>query len=333
MHKDYRCCLSPTRKFRLLSNDVAFLFLLIIWKTLLVHSFALLPVPLQVVVPPRSSCHRLAHQGDDNNSHEEEEEDDLIRYRGRVSYDGSSYQGFQIQLGKKSDAATIQAALEDVLQRRFTRNIRVVGSGRTDSGVSARGQAFHFDLTSKEHAQLEERKVPLDHVWNRMLPDQDIRVYHVGPAPPPREKTKTTSTRLFPWNAIHDSTRKLYSYRLCVGPVLHPLDRFQRWQIPNDGKFVDLDKLRDALAKYEGTHDFRAFAGAVEQSERRAQRKIHSVRTIYKCELVEENGDEGYYRIDIVLSGALYKMVRNMVGVAVDVSRGRIDMTTLQRLI
>lgn len=59
----------------------------------------------------------------------------LVRYRGRVAYDGSGFSGFQIQVGRKN-TRTIQAALEEVLQTRFNRSsIRVVGAGRTDTGT------------------------------------------------------------------------------------------------------------------------------------------------------------------------------------------------------
>jgi tRNA pseudouridine(38-40) synthase len=223
-------------------------------------------------------------------------------------------------------------------------------------------------LTREEHENLQQVKhnkpLPhLDNVLNRMLP-YEIRVFHVGAAPAPSEPTMlvgnaissdedsveplssrhastsnstATTTRLFAWNAIHSSTRKLYSYRICVAPVMDPIYRFQRWQIPGDGRLMNITKLSKVLALYEGTHDFRAFAGAVEQAERTAQLKINSTRTIYQCNFVDESdlydGQAGFYRIDIVLSGALYKMVRNMVGTAVDVSRGRVDEATLQGLI
>ena len=116
----------------------------------------------------------------------------FVRYRGRVAYDGSNFQGFQIQLN--GNARTIQASLEEVLQKRFNRpTIRVVGAGRTDSGVSARGQAFHFDLPLVDHEQLHAPKQnktqpPLHHAMNRMLSDE-IQVWNVGPAPLPQEKT------------------------------------------------------------------------------------------------------------------------------------------------
>ena len=273
----------------------------------------------------------------------------LVRYRGRVAYDGSYYSGFQIQQGRKG-TRTIQGTLEDVLQARFDRGpdlLRVVGAGRTDAGVSARGQAFHFDLTTQEHESLQGLKQgkpqpPLEYAMNRMLSD-DIRVWNVQPAPfvhPPasanNNNNNNNATAKYAWNAIHGSTHKLYSYRICTGPVMDPVHRFLRWHIPGDGMPVNTTLLEQCLRSFEGDHDFRPFAGAVEQAEKKANRSINSVRTIYKCELIDESerfGWEGYYRIDILLSGALYKMVRNMVGTAVDVSRGKVDESTFSKLL
>ena len=128
---------------------------------------------------------------------------------------------------------------------------------------------------------------------------------------------------------------KCISYRICL-TVMDPIYRFQRWQIPLEAYPVNLTLLEKALKEYEGTHDFRAFAGAIEQTEKKANRKVNSVRTIFECNLVDERdfyGREGYYRIDIALSGALYKMVRNMVGTVIDVSRGRMDYDTFKRFL
>lgn len=69
-----------------------------------------------------------------------------IRYRCRVAYDGSQFNGWQYQ----NNARTIEGELEGVLSQRFKRTVRIVGAGRTDAGVHAREQAFHFDLCHGE---------------------------------------------------------------------------------------------------------------------------------------------------------------------------------------
>jgi tRNA pseudouridine38-40 synthase len=272
-----------------------------------------------------------------------------IRYRCRVTYDGTGFSGFQLQAtaanvnvnsnsDEKQQQRTVQGQLEQVLAQRLNRPVRVVGAGRTDAGVHARGQAVHFDLYANETTTTtlatSNNKNNNDECWNqalqvsmnRMLPD-DIRVWNVQPAPPPclefvnyddgEQEMKT-------WNVMRKCNAKLYSYRFCIGDSMDPLDRHTRWQ-PDWGHEIDVNRLLPILKQYEGTHDFRCFAGALEQAQRKRGHTIGTVRRIHSVRLVEEDSAQGLYRIDIFLVGALYKMVRNMVGTALDVCRGKVS--------
>ena len=88
-----------------------------------------------------------------------------MRVKGLVSYDGSHYQGFQDQ--KKDNINTIQGVIEKLLSSICNEKIVIVGSGRTDKGVHALNQVFHFDMNN--YRELNHLKYAL----NRMLP-QDI---------------------------------------------------------------------------------------------------------------------------------------------------------------
>jgi tRNA pseudouridine38-40 synthase len=84
--------------------------------------------------------------------------------------------------------------------------------------------------------------------------------------------------------------------------------------------------LRRVLSYYVGTHDFRAFAGAIERTERDTGMAICTIRTVYAVDLVlEDDTNSQHYRIDFIIQGALYKQIRNMVGTAVDVCRGALS--------
>jgi len=101
---------------------------------------------------------------------------------------------------------------------------------------------------------------------------------------------------------------------------------------------VDIDELKRILHKFEGQHDFVCFAGELEQNKRKSGFALSTVRNIRNIELKQEyNGKdditEHYYRIDIYLDGALYKMVRNIVGTAIDVARGWLDEQVLDDLL
>jgi len=106
---------------------------------------------------------------------------------------------------------------------------------------------------------------------------------------------------------------------------LNPLHRSSRFHV--DGN-INVEQLSDLIKHFEGTHDFRAFAGALEANERKDGKRKGTIRRVFYAELVDEG--EGNYRIDFLLKGALYKMVRNMVGTALEVCRGR--MTEVQFL-
>ncbi len=251
-----------------------------------------------------------------------------IRYRSRVAYDGTGFSGFQLQGEKR----TIQGVIEGVLLRRFGRTIRVAGAGRTDAGVHARGQAIHFDLTLEEHSQLTE-DASLERAMNRMLPT-DVRVWNLGLTPPPSEEFVNNQTSVFVWNVMRKCDRKLYSYRLCLGDAMDPVLRHDRWQLDNNWvSEIDPILLAEILQEYQGTHDFVCFAGALEATARKTGIIMSTIRTVYNCNLICEDEERQLYRIDLYLDGALYKMVRNLVGTAIDVCRGKLERGTFDKLL
>ena len=383
---------------------------------------------------------------------------------------------------------SLQGEIEDALSRRFHRRIPVVGAGRTDAGVHARGQAVHFDLLPdeipfvppsppelssfvNEHTlssadtttsstmtkmgimadEQEQQKCDdfcneLEYSLNRMLP-LDIRVFQLQRAPYTLEVNTLSNTdengsmidgddyddendiedennefqtqqqqsraayspRPRPWHVIQSASSKWYSYRFILGPTLwNPMDRFTRTHFVhrpiysppasnetssssslavsrnanNDDTAPyaltkqDMDRLQSILRLYEGTHDFGAFGGQIEQTQKKNKQVMNTVRTVYRVELVKEPlmddyiygsssamranndgsiatsqssdvnvdpvtlhepvgfiGEEGNYRIDFLLHGALYKMVRNMVGTAIEVWLGRMKEEKLVELL
>jgi len=307
-----------------------------------------------------------------------------IRYRCRVAYDGYSFSGFQLQRGrvggdqsivltKKIDCnsssssrsskdnnnpRSVQEELEKVFSQRFQRLVRVVGAGRTDRGVHARGQAIHFDLYHNEtninrskSSTTYNFEPDLERRINGMLPS-DIRIWNLARAFPIEltDTGKYTPTGMYNWNAMRSSTSKLYSYRICIGHAMHPSDRHNRWQLPW-ATIINPDRLEQILKLYEGEHAFVCFAGSLEQQEKKTGIIGRStVRNIHRVQLVKEIntmttttnnnnmidvGDPSchYYRIDFFLDGALYKMVRNLVGTALDVCRDWLDEETFSDLL
>eukprot|EP00980_Cylindrotheca_fusiformis_P001285 scaffold333_cov133-Cylindrotheca_fusiformis.AAC.11 len=260
-----------------------------------------------------------------------------VRHRCRVAYDGSGYYGFQLQQDNpKKEQPTIQGELERVLSQRFNRPVRVVGAGRTDAGVHSRGQAVHFDLYPNETITIADQTAThtsnsLQRTMNRMLPP-DIRVWKVEQAHPPQVEHVNGKETVHQWNAMRKCNAKLYSYRLCIGDSMDPIERHCRWQL-DWGHEIDPDYLAKILKCYEGKHDFVCFAAGLERNERKTGKAMGTIRLIHSVNLVKEGGADGHYRIDIHLEGALYKMVRNMVGTALDVCRGQMTDAEFQRIL
>ena len=349
-------------------------------------------------------CHRFDDDQSDDNQGKK------VRFRSRVSYCGTPFCGYVFVLlflcnfqprtrpfscfshfiwchrwQLQPHRTTVQGEIEEALFRRYNRRIAVVGAGRTDAGVHARGQAIHFDLLEKEvpfplvmpNATESERNAisadfcnELQYSMNRML-RLEIRLFQLQLAPflmttkgltaqeesnEEEQQHLSILPRLRPWHAIQSSTSKWYSYRFTLGPTLFdPMERFTRTHFVHRPSFApsttgepyainkqDISRLKSILELYVGTHDFKAFGGQLEQNEKRAGRKINTVRTIHKVELINESleeshfgfiGEEGNYRIDFLIEGALYKMIRNMVGTAIQVWLGNMEQAQLVELL
>lgn len=204
-----------------------------------------------------------------------------------IAYDGTNYHGFQ----RQKNALAIQEVLEDIMSPIFGHRVWIIGSGRTDTGVHARGQTINFTTTSR---------IPIDKIpiaVNSRLP-RDIAVLSAEEVPSD-------------FHARYSAEEKTYAYQLLLSECPDPFGALYVWQVK---KMLRLDLMRSALEMIVGTHDFSSF-------EASGSTVRDPVRTIYEATLTEEGRD----RITIRLrgSGFLYHMVRNIVGTLVDVGLGK----------
>lgn len=247
--------------------------------------------------------------------------DGIIRYRhvARVMYDGSSFRGWQDQ--SDSNIRTVQGALSQCLSKRFDMQIRATGSSRTDLGVHSHGQAIHIDLPNimdPDH---------FEYSMNRLLPN-DIKLYNVSLAPLGNAEQVLINE---PWHATKSAIGKLYSYRFCVNKFVDPMKRKYCAHVYYP---IDLVYLQEILQYFVGTHDFKAYANRIEQTSREFEEKsaeFSTIKTIHSIDLVDEG--DGYYRVNFHIESALYRMIRNIMGTALDVANGKYSKDWILQLL
>jgi tRNA pseudouridine38-40 synthase len=213
-----------------------------------------------------------------------------------ICYDGTRYNGWQRQTSHDN---TIQGKIETALSRILGEPIEISASGRTDTGVHARGQVanFHTDSTVVCDDLLAELR--------KYLPE-DIGIYSC------REVSPRFHARL---NALE----KTYQYRLWNSCAPCVFDR--RFVAVMEEK-LDVATMNEAAQLFLGTHDFSAFCA-------NKKMKKSTVRTI-KSFTVERVGEE--VRFTVTGNGFLHNMVRILVGTLVEVGRGEREMDSIPAL-
>lgn len=214
-----------------------------------------------------------------------------MKFKLTIAYDGTEYGGWQVQ----PNAVSIQSLLESALSTVLREKITVVGAGRTDAGVHARGQTAHFTTS----ATLDLKRLLLS--ANALLP-RDIRIMEVVPAPDD-------------FHARYDATGKIYHYRLHLDSSTDPFKRLYSYHIPYA---LNLDALKNGANAFVGTRDFTSFANEAD----RGSAAKNAIRTLRRLSVIDE---EGGIRLEFEGDGFLYKMVRNIVGTLLDVARGKLS--------
>lgn len=218
----------------------------------------------------------------------------MNRYKCKVSYDGSGFNGYQVQPNQR----TIQAVIESVLSRIHKgRQIRIHASGRTDTGVHAEGQVFHFD--SEYEIKPEQWKKAL----NAQIP-KDIYIKSV-------EKVDQN------FHARFDVIRKEYRYFIWNEKDENVFSRNLHYHFPHE---LNIEKMEEALQYLIGTHDFSSFCASNTDIK-------DKVRTIYKGTITKE---ERGIVISLIGSGFLYNMVRIIVGTLIEVGQGKRDVISVK---
>jgi len=209
-----------------------------------------------------------------------------MRYLLTITYDGKNYAGWQKQLNTK----TIQGEIENALKILLKEDVNLVGSGRTDAGVSALGQVAHFDTDSKI-----ENLNKFVYSLNGILPN-DIKVLSIK------------ETEL---HARFSAKKKTYLYKMYKSNIDLPL-KHKSLRIDEN---VDIALMKECANLLVGEKDFKNFCASGSEVE-------STIRTVHSIEIVETKENIEFY---ITGNGFLYKMVRNIVGLLLEVGGGKIS--------
>ena len=203
-----------------------------------------------------------------------------------IAYDGTSYNGWQVQPGKPTVEAEINKALTALLGEEIT----VIGASRTDSGVHALGNVAVFDTGSS---------FPVDKIYlalNSRLP-ADIRIKSSVEVAEDFHPRKVNCVKTYEYKILNsrvaDPTKRLYSYHIYY--------------------YLDVALMQKGTAYLTGEHDFTSFCSVNTQVK-------DMVRTIYDLDVIKD-GD--MITIRVRGNGFLYNMVRIIAGTLIDIGRGK----------
>lgn len=213
----------------------------------------------------------------------------MPKYKCVIAYDGTDFAGYQVQPEKR----TIQSEFEAVLAQMHKGTIiKVTASGRTDSGVHAKGQVLHFEspLTFPTENWIK--------AFSALLPT-DIIALEVDIVPDD-------------FHARFHTTGKEYRYIVARSKLRDPFKRNYAYHYPYP---LNVEAMREAISYLIGTHDFTSFCSAKTEV-------VDKVRTINEMDF-EESDDFLVFRF--VGEGFLYNMVRILVGTLLDVGSGKMS--------
>jgi tRNA pseudouridine38-40 synthase len=206
-----------------------------------------------------------------------------------IEYDGTNYHGWQIQL----NALTIQEVIETKIGIMTQEQVRLIASGRTDTGVHALGQVASFKTSSS---------LPVDvlrHGLNGLLPE-DIVI----------QSAVEVDEHFHPQ---FGAKRKTYRYVILNRERRSALRRNYSWHLPRP---LDLAAMRDASSLLMGKQDFSSFQAADPDP-------TDPVREVFRAEWSVEEKDFFFFTVEA--DGFLKHMVRNIVGTLVEIGQGRIS--------
>lgn len=216
-------------------------------------------------------------------------------FKAVIAYDGTAFLGFQIQTSGRTVQGVIEAALTEIAKN----PVRIIGAGRTDTGVHALGQVISFALPWKHSCH------KLQIALNVKLPT-DVTICSLSEADADFHPRYTAKSRQYKYVISTSSTKNIFSRQYAL------------WLNTS----IDVSVLQQASACLIGTHDFAAFG--------KPPQGTNTVRTVFQAEwlcYVDE------IIFEITADAFLYRMVRNIVGTLLQAGLGQITVNDVHGIL
>lgn len=218
------------------------------------------------------------------------------RWKCVVAYDGGPFSGWQSQASKDAVQDVIERRMEQVLKEK----IRTQSSGRTDSGVHAHAQVFHFDAVWKHGA--DKLRVAIQTGLPKSIRLKSLRAVRPD------------------FHSRFDAKGKIYRYHLYNGEA-DPFTTAYCWSVPRE---LDWTAMAAAAKVLRGKHDFWAFSG---ENDRTYETTVRDLRRVE----IARKGRHVIFTYEA--DGFLYKMVRSLTGALVNVGLGKLSLTEVAELL
>ena len=207
-----------------------------------------------------------------------------MKYLIELSYDGSKFYGFQKQKAKE----TVQGDIESVLSKILNEKIKTTGASRTDRGVHAYSQYITFETD-----KIKDKNKFMNSI-NQLISDY---IY-----------IKSINVVKDEFSPRYDVVMKEYVYKINVG-IYNPIEKDYVYQY---NKNININLIKKAIKKIKGKHNFKSFTSDTEKDD--------YIKDIKDIKIVKE---ANYIYIYIKAKSFLRYMIRNIVGLLIDINEGK----------
>lgn len=208
-----------------------------------------------------------------------------------IEFDGHNFWGWQEQKDKR----TVAGEIKKVLKKIFEEEIKLIGMGRTDRGVSALKYFCNFKIFLNQEMHLENFKKRI----NSLLPSE-IYVKEIKEVP-------------LNFNSRYAVKKKTYCY--FVTTEISPVKRYFFWEVPKE---MDVKKMREASKLFLGEKDFSKFC----------YYRGKGICQIEEIKIIKKNKEIIF---KITGNRFLYKMVRRIVGALIDVGSNKREIKDVEK--